>query len=747
MKNFLSNAICVMTAVSIAAFPYHAARAASPDAPEGFEELEREIDELGRKAERLRSTLKRERFDPEEFVFSAAFELDALVEFVRDEIAFHPYEGTLRGAAGTLRARAGNSLDQALLLAQMIRSAGFDARIVRSELTGDAALRLLDAAANAPEPPPLDYFGEAIARTFGERESERIETRPIERTSYHEDTQRQARELLDVLERAGIELAPVDATGRLLESVREYFWVQHRVGPSDAWQPAHPAFGSSEPPAGLEPAEFFAESIPTTYQHRFEMRAWIEQWVNGKIEKHPIMSTWSAPTANLNGVDIRFHNVPNGINGDETGDLDEVLANTEVLTPFVGKAAAPGAMAFDLQGRVIDPMAQSGSPAAGIIKTVGDKFVDAAGGVTDRPDGEPVMALHSMYLEFTFHRPDGESESRRRYLLPPRQTYKGDRAEVLRPLITGYTYVVSTGGQPREFIADRFIEGTVADLDWLEYVAVAQSAPDRKHAMPGHLLSPFPTLFQQWNMERWPAADGVVRFRGQPALVGIRDGFRDARTVFSEVDVVWNEVESLKRSGEGWVTSPKDTLTAGVWDTVLESLPLSAVPERRASLVSTPGILDLAREQGIDLLVLHPGRDQDERIAALPIEEHERLFVRRDLDAGFAVVIPERTPDRSPMAGWWRVRPDTGVTLGMLGDGHGATAAEYIVVLTFVALAGAVALRATTEYFECGGETVMKDKLCCALEKHMSLVQEEAEGDDVVEESGDAMLEQLCGND
>lgn len=744
MKNFWNNAVCLLTAASIVVYPYASALNAASANPQGTDNIEKRIDELGRKAEGLRGELKRERFEPEARVESADYDLETLVDFVRDEIAFHPYAGTLRGAAGTLRARAGSSLDQALLLAQMIRTAGFDARIVRADLTDELARRLLDTSSNAPEPQSLDYVSEAIKQTFGEPKGERPESRPIEETQYYKDTQRHAQMLLRVLDEAGVKLAPTDATERLLGKIRSYFWVQYRDGPSQPWQQAHPAFGSAEPPTALEPAEFLAESIPDKYQHRFEMTAWIEQWQSGKIEKHSIMDPWSAPVANLNAEAIRFQNVPNGINRDNAGDLDQILASSNVLTPFFGKAPAPGAMAFDLQGRAIDPMAQGGSPAAGIVKTVGDKFVDAATDLADRADGKPAMALHSMYLEFTFQRPGGESETRRRYLLPPRDTYDEHRNEVLRQLITGYTYMVATGGQPQEFIVDRFIEGTVGDLEWLKYVALSQAAQEQELTLPEEPFSAFPTLYQQWNMDRLPVEAGVVRFRGQPALVGIRDGFRDARTVFSEVDVVWNAVESVRRSGGLWVTAPQAALTAGVWDTVLESIPLSGAQASHSVFASAPIVFDLAQEQGIELLVLNPDQAPGSKLETLSLDEHERQFVRRDLDAGYAVVIPQRTPDQSPMAGWWRVRTDSGETLGMMGDGHGATATEYIVVLTVVALGLSVALKASVEYNECGGGSTLEDRLCCALEKHLELVGEEAEGDEAVDESGDAMLEILC---
>src|SRR5262249_7178322 len=51
--------------------------------------------------------------------------------FVRDEIGYESYKGSLRGARGTLWSKAGNALDKASLLIALLRASNIPARYVQ----------------------------------------------------------------------------------------------------------------------------------------------------------------------------------------------------------------------------------------------------------------------------------------------------------------------------------------------------------------------------------------------------------------------------------------------------------------------------------------------------------------------------------------------------------------------------------------------------------------------------------------
>jgi large repetitive protein len=60
---------------------------------------------------------------------------NAIFQFVRDQIGFEVYHGSLRGARGALWTKAGNALDRASLLIALLGSAGFQAQYVRGGLS------------------------------------------------------------------------------------------------------------------------------------------------------------------------------------------------------------------------------------------------------------------------------------------------------------------------------------------------------------------------------------------------------------------------------------------------------------------------------------------------------------------------------------------------------------------------------------------------------------------------------------
>jgi len=429
------------------------------------------------------------------------------------------------------------------------------------------------------------------------------------------------------------------------------------------------------------------------------------------------MAPWTSPTANLAGKSLRFRNAPNGLKNETANDLKTAIENTTMFVPMFNDSPAPGWKGFDLKGRSIDPFALGGSGAAGLIKTVGDKFETATTGVADREDGNPTLALHSMYLEFTFTSPSGEADTRKRYLLAPRSNYE-DSSSIPWSLITDHSYMITTGEYPIDLLVDRYLSNLIESLDWLDFTIRKSFDPDTKIPLPKEMPADLPPLLQNWSMEQWPLADAsVIRFRALPGLLGIRRGYRDAHSAFTAVDVVFNTVEYHRKTETGLQSAPMAALQGGVWDTVLESIPEKMRQDPAVSISSTAQVFELARQQGIDTMVLKPG--DLERVAEAGLDESARQFVVRDLNNGYAVVIPARVPDGAHMGGWWRVQPQSGEVLGMTGDGYGQEVAEYLMELVGTTKGLVDALNSI---LDCQQEESMAERLCCLISAHANNV-------------------------
>lgn len=84
----------------------------------------------------LASTPEVDLTDP--FIVNKAAELNhdptQIFAFMRDEIGYEAYQGSLRGARGTLWSKAGNALDQASLMIALLRASGIKARYVKGAL-------------------------------------------------------------------------------------------------------------------------------------------------------------------------------------------------------------------------------------------------------------------------------------------------------------------------------------------------------------------------------------------------------------------------------------------------------------------------------------------------------------------------------------------------------------------------------------------------------------------------------------
>src|SRR6266568_9483268 len=85
----------------------------------------------------------RDLWDPQYIVDHVGRDPAALFAWVHNNTFWVPYHGLLRGPAGVLMDRQGNSLDRAVLLATLLEKTGNTVRLAHGELTREQAFDLL----------------------------------------------------------------------------------------------------------------------------------------------------------------------------------------------------------------------------------------------------------------------------------------------------------------------------------------------------------------------------------------------------------------------------------------------------------------------------------------------------------------------------------------------------------------------------------------------------------------------------
>ncbi len=138
------------------------------------EQVERGLEALAEEAQQI----PRDSFDLQAIIVQVGKDPGDLFEWVRDHTYWVPYRGSLRGPLGVLMDRTGNSLDRSLLLAELLRLAGGEARLAHAQLDEFLGGRLLSQLRVVPDQPlpGQEVDAEASQRRLGEL-SERLTDR------------------------------------------------------------------------------------------------------------------------------------------------------------------------------------------------------------------------------------------------------------------------------------------------------------------------------------------------------------------------------------------------------------------------------------------------------------------------------------------------------------------------------------------------------------------------------------------
>ncbi len=697
----------------------------------------------------LRGDIDRSAFDTDELLKKLDFDADNIIQFVSNEIAFEQYPGLLRGAQGTLMSKAGNALDQSLLLAKLLNDAAYDSRIVQGKLDASQAGLLLQQMRKERQNTPSDamerYKGtlSKMAKLAGIPDDQiemfvknATSEIAIKETVEYTDAAKEQAFIVEQLNNAGVQISPADVTAELNAEAREYYWVEYRDGPSDKWIPIHPAFSQPAAVLGdLAVERVIKGEIPEDLQHRFRVEFFVEQKIGDKLVSVSLMKPWEIPAANLVGKSLQFSNVPDGLKSNaDLSHPQKIAENTNFLIPVfkVDEKQVAQPSYFDMSGILVDA-ATASNAAAGLFQTLGNKMDGALGatsvaGTDKAPPDTNFRTISAQWIELTRIFPGGREEKVKRYVIDrigAAGREKGqldinhfkDRSAAIWKLATTYNFNLTTGSYPQAYILDRYLSRLESAHPLFEQSLQQSYYPDK------------PATFNVTGLEKIVDLPGLIiadsfnrvaevqqrvaNYHYEPSLVIFSNNFSfegGQMAASMTVDIVSNKKRVLSRQNEQIMYAVQDNILSGTWATRLEDLSSANSDSQQVSSWNTRKAFQQARKDKRKILVMKPS-EASRVINIAGASSEARQAIVKDLENGYHVIVPDGTVDPEGKFGWWRVNTQTGETLGMINEGLGGEAAQYLVTLISV---GVSVVLAIPSYIDCKSKPQAGGSMCSA---------------------------------
>jgi hypothetical protein len=608
-----------------------------------------------------------ERFEPSAILEKVGTEDTALLSWVASETFWLPYQGLLKGAAGTLADRAGNSLDRALLLATLVEAAGYRVRLARAALTDEEARELLS---RLPRPTPAALTGDCAPADPG---AER-------RVAEH------AADLEAAL--AGLLAEPSPLQDEILAAVRDHWWVERGAG--EAWVALDPA---SPGKALREKADAHfglpgAATRLTFPAHEITLAVIVEVWDAGKLVERPVVQTTLRPSELRGQRIVLLHHPMSGQSAlEDPADLPRVkktgLAEKEWLPVILADGRHIAKASFDDAGTIRDR--PSLTPAGKVGAAVGGLFGGLGGDLSgeEKEAAQPSSVLTAEWVQVTIHSPGRPDRIVRREVFDllgpaaraaaqPEKPKLAEEQRLQRALIlAGSCEWLALS----HHLSWAFVRKVLAksQLDQRRTILGILTETDRarRRAMAGSLSDPGP-LYWVATARRTLSPGRGETYLDAPNLLGFHVRFLiGADGKLAEQAIL--DLASCPVASYPGGRSSSAAVRQGVADGAAEDIALQDAP---GSVGGTLDVLTAAKAQGLKLLALRAA--DDPAIAAMDLPPDTRARIARDLAAGHIVVLPEKpiqVAGRS-RTGWWRVSPATGETVAVMDTGFHADTTE-----------------------------------------------------------------------
>lgn len=599
--------------------------------------------------------------------------VEAALAFVRDRVRYEAYAGALRGARGTLMARAGNSYDRAALLAALLARGGREVRYARARLSDDQARALVSsmfAAARSPrDPPPAAAQDAARAVATGLGEFDQV---LFGRWLAAADIVRRALER----DRIGMGDQRLLSMQALADEAADHLYVEYREG--DRWIPLDPSVDGGGPGDRLADPVETLPTIPDALHHRVAIRVRVERRAGGQLSVDDALR-YEAPAADLYGTAVTLtHRL---LSNDPWRVAPVIQVGDQILTGHAFGDQSAGEIVGSRVGRLLGAR----GPGPGEVTAV--------------------------WLQFDFVDPTGQAESVRREVfdrigvaarldgreatapLAPLVTLLG----VPAPLIHTYGLAIASGAvhpgtgsalarhaqglaTARSLLASRAQRGGPFTEDEVQRV-VGALAPAVPPAL-GALAEAFQTLSTA-GLPFSAGADAYL-YAPTPRLTIASIGFTvapDGATIASglSIDLRRNVLRAVSERAPAAVAAWAN-VRRGLYDAVLEHVLVGAGAGHggvEGDLSSAVGILDEAQRRGIGVAVVADGAAL-QRIGA---PEPVKARMRAALADGVVLVTPAQAlpAGGARRLGWWRIDLRNGDALAVMDDGLHTSSEQQLV--------------------------------------------------------------------
>lgn len=605
------------------------------------------------------------------------YDVGQIFRFVADEIAYEPYNGALRGATGTLWARAGNSVDKSLLLAALLDEAMATYQFATGPLDDAAVASLLKASATDAERERERWAASIDAMLAGPQAAGGGSATP-QPVTLTPDQQRllqdqiagvqalnaeagtllkdRATAIAEALDRASITLPPLPAPEVPPAEHDQHTWLQMADGP--AWVDLDPTLPGAKQGAALTKAATVGP-LPDTVHHKVRFSVMVEEVVSGQPAKREA-TAFEMTSADLVNVPICLSVMPRASFKGIANTITQAMTGKSSLVPTyftgLGGSYSDSSVVFGSEGNGAQgalSSAESGNgPAEGETLALWS-VIDITS-----PDHDPIHVERALLDRIgPVARAGGTADLGK--MAPVEFVEFPGGGETVRGLDSMWIFSVDAGGYPAVLAGIDAISAKI--FGGLQLITQAYPTIRTSLALAHELSLGYRSVV-------------VV-----PNVVGCTIALDGAAGAIKADLLVQNPNVRMLPHQSAPAPATHPLLTAGVANQIAEQL-LFAQPSAGAAL-ATPAAPTVAVDDASTIFAAveragigWKAVTRSDQLGAFALSPPAQIRLKALLDDGMAIVLPEHpvgTGDAARWA-WWVVDPRTGRTFDQFEDGSGS---------------------------------------------------------------------------